>query len=196
MGAFFMAIIGIIYICIILSKENAAKSIYQKEIREQKSKSELWYCRVNKGPLNNYQFQEKLKTDKEFREKLFDECNEILDSIPELEGIHMDSLWSNEKTRFRKERIMEMIYNAKTGHVSMLWHAGWIHSYDIFEAFSRRPSDRGLRAFIKWYVNELRKNGYPEATIYSISCGNTIVAWYFTDGPIKPSQIRASMGLM
>lgn len=194
MGAFFAALFGIIYICIVLSKENQSSSRYEERIKVQKTRSRLWYDKVNNGPLNNYEFSQKIQADQEFCNDLFNECNKILESIPELDGIHMAPLSANPKNRLDKLRIMEMVYNARTGDVPVLWLSGWIYSFDFFCALPRRPSASGIRAFFKWYESELRKNGYPEATILAIEEGGFPVAWYFTDGATPPEQIRLAIG--
>lgn len=189
MWSFFAALFGAICIGVVYAKDARGKSQYQAHAREMKSRSDKWFAKVNKGPLNNYQFYQKIKQDYAFRENLYRECNDILDSIPELEGLRLiGSLNSNSIS------LMEMMFNARTGDISVMWHSGYVLEGVLTEGLYRRPSPKGAAALISWYQNELRKNGRPDATILPVrnSAGH-VIAWRFEDGATEYEQIKREL---
>lgn len=185
MGSFFFALFGVILLCIVLSKEEAATQAYQSRVDEMKSRSDKWYARVNKGPLSNAAFHEKMLNDRDFYNKMFDDCNAILDTIPEMDGIHIIDSRHNDA-----ERILEMMYNAKTGDISFLWFNGYVLVHDLAKGFHRKPTIEGYKALMKWYQRELRKNGYPGATILPIESRGEVLGWRFTDGAKDYNMIK------
>ena len=188
MGSFFFALFGIIWLCIVLGNENKSKNRYHAKVDEMKSRSKKWYARVNKGPLNNYQFHEKFWNDREFRKSLQDECNAIIASIPAMGDIRLlDPLGDHAET------LMEMMFNARTGDVSFMWFSGYIRQYELTRCFSRKPSDEGCQALMRWYQAELRRNGYPEATVLPIHRSGAVVGWRFTDGATSYELIKREM---
>ena len=189
MGAFFMMLLGIIWLCIVYGKENKGTREYQARVDENKSRSDKWFARVNKGPLNNRTFQLKLDSDYAFRKAVYEECNAIMDSIPAMDGIHLRDNYTYESVR-----LMEMMYCAKTGDISFMWFRGYAKSYEITVGLNREPSREGLAAFVAWYQSELRKNGYQGATILPVDNGyGHIIAWRFTDGASDYDMIKRDL---
>ena len=187
MWSFFEALFGATWFSVAFGSERKKELSCQNQIDETKARADKWYARINSGPLNNYDFGERMR-DSQFRKKLFSECNAILDSIPELNGIHLDNEYSNET-----QRVMEMMYNARTGDVSMMWFSGWVHNLNLTKCFSRRPTQNGCKAFIAWYEGELRRNGYYEATILPVYSREFIVAWYFVDSAASYEMIKREL---
>lgn len=188
MGSFFLSLIGIIWLCIVFGAENKSKREFNSRMSEQKSRFDKWHDRVNKGPLNNREFYEKIRYDSDFCNNLLKECNDILDSIPEMDGIRLCSPY-----KFDTAAIMEAIYNAKTGDVSMLWYRGYIKLYEFTDGFPRKPSIKACNAFMEWYQSELRKNGYAEAQIVSIERQGFTVGWRFIDGATSYEMIKQEL---
>ena len=188
MGYFFLAFFGLICLCVVLGPENKAKQEHDKRVSEMEKRGNNWFSRVNNGPLNNREFHEKIMYEFGFRDELFEECNEILNSIPEMGGIQLKSDYDSSSLN-----IMEMIYNAKTGDVSIMWFSGYIKIYDLVKGFSEKPSEQACSAFIKWYQWELRRNGYTGATIVGIQNKGTLLGWRFTDGFTSYDEIKAEM---
>ena len=185
MGSFFFALFGIIWLCIVFGNESRNNSRYQAEVDETKSRSNKWHTRVNKGPLNNYQFNQKLRNDYEFCCKVIDECNSVIDSIPEMGGIKLGN-----PTNHDTSTVIEMMYNARSGDVSIMWFTGYIELYQLTKGFQRKPSIEGCQALINWYQEELRKNGYTNATIRPINRSGFVIGWYFTDGAASYDMIK------
>ena len=188
MGSFFFAVFGIIWLCIVLGSENKATQKHEIYVSEMKKRHDKWFKRVNKGPLNNREFYEKIMQDGDFRDKLFDDCNAILNSIPEMNGIQLNGALNSDSIT-----IMEMMYNARTGDVSFTWFSGYIKAYDFTKGFSKKPSIQACNAFMKWYQKELRKNGYEDATIVSIQSKGNVIGWRFTDGATSYDMIKREL---
>lgn len=188
MGSFFFAFFGLIFLCIVLDSENKAKHEHDKRVSEMEKRGNNWFNRVNNGPLNNREFHEKIMQEFGFRDELFEECNEILNSIPEMGGIQLKSNYDSNSLN-----IMEMIYNAKTGDVSIMWFSGYIKIHDLIKGFSEKPSVQACSAFIKWYQSELRRNGYTDATIVGIQSNGTVLGWRFTDGITSYDEIKTEL---
>ena len=188
MGSFFLSLIGIIWLCIVFGSENKATQKHETYVSEMKKRHDKWFKRVNKGPLNNREFHEKLMQDRDFRDKLFDDCNAVLNSIPEMNGIQLNGALNSDS-----ETIMEMMYNARTGDVSFTWFSGYIKIYDFAKGFSQKPSIQACNAFMKWYQKELRRNGYEDATIVSIQSKGNVIGWRFTDGATSYDMIKREL---
>lgn len=188
MGSFFFAIFGIILLCIVLSPDNKAKRDHETSVSEMKVRGNKWLKRVNNGPLNNREFHDKLMQEVGFLDELSDDCNAILNLIPEMEGIQLKS-----KYNYDSKTIMEMMYNARTGDVSIMWFEGYIKICDFVKGFSEKPSINACNAFMRWYQKELRKNGYADATIVSIQSNGNVLGWRFTDGITSYDVIKAEM---
>lgn len=185
MGSFFFALFGIVWLTILFTKDAKSNSAYQAKIDTQKSRSDKWYARVNNGPLNNAQFEEKLRTDRGFREKLLADCNAVFDSLPAMGGAHITDAYNTDS-----RRILEMMYNARTGDISFMWFSGWIYISDITKGFSQKISVNGCNSFMSWYQCELRRNGYPGATILPINNRGNVLGYYFTDGATSYELIK------
>lgn len=188
MGSFFLSLLGIIWLCIVFGSENKATQNHKAYVSEMKERHDKWFKKVNKGPLNNREFYEKLMQDVDFRNKVFDDCNAILSSIPEMNGIQLKHALNNDS-----RDIMEMMYNARTGDVSFTWFSGYIKTYDFTKGFSKKPSIQACNAFMKWYQKELRKNGYEDATIVSIQSKGNVIGWRFTDGATSYDMIKREL---
>lgn len=188
MGSFFFAVFGIIWLCIVFGSENKANQKHEAHVSEIKERHDKWFKRVNNGPLNNREFHEKLMQDKDFRDKLFNDCNEVLSSIPEMNGIRLKRALDDDS-----ETIMEMMYNARTGDVSFTWFSGYIKIYNFTKGFTAKPSVQACNAFMKWYQRELRKNGYADATIVSIQSKGNVLGWRFTDGATSYDMIKREL---
>lgn len=191
MGAFFFALFGIIWLCIVYGKEYKSDQQYQAQVQVQKTRAQLWYDRVDSGPIRNRMFHEKMKGDPEFRKSVEDYCNSVVKSIPEMNGMQLIGWYSCES-----RRVMEMIYNAQIGNVSFMWHPGYIKAYDLTSGFLRKPSPQECQPLINWYQEELRRNGYQDATIYPIKNSyNILVGWRFADGAYTYEQIKMALFL-
>lgn len=188
MGSFFFAAFGLIWLCIVLGSENKAKQEYETYVSGMQNRNKKWWRRVNNGPLNNYQFHEKLRCDRKFTEQLLKECNDVLNSIPEMDGIQ---LWNTAK--YETATILEMVYNAKTGDIPAMWTRGYIKLYEFTDGFPRKPSSSACRAFMNWYQNELRKNGYAEARIVDIQSKGHTIGWRFTEGAATYETIKREL---
>lgn len=133
--------------------------------------------------------EEFLKNDK-FRKDLVDECNRILDTIPELEGAHVEE-YCRPKAESARDFILKNLYYAKYGKVHVRWLSGYIYRYEIADGFTKKPSEAGLEAYFKWYENELRKNGFSDAKISPIRSAPDRIApvWYFENYSQSRSEI-------
>ena len=188
MGSFFLAVFGIICLCIILGSEKNAKHVHETRVSEMEARRDKWFRRVNNGPLNNREFHDKLMFEEGFSNELFDECSEILNSIPEMADTQLKSRYDRDS-----QNIMEMMYNARTGDVSIMWFEGYIKICDFAKGFFPKPSTWACNAFMKWYQEELRRNGYSDAKIVGIYDKGDILGWRFTDGITSYDMIKEEM---
>lgn len=181
MGWFFLFIFGFVYLVVVFVKDSAATSKSRTVMQENTTRYQRWTRKVHKGPLNNVQFNEKLRLDTEFRNQLIKETNDILASIPELKGNRLGSWQFHKEKAIYWKRTLEMVYCAKTGDLPVCWMDGWIESYVFGEALSKFPDKEGITAFFKWYERELQKNGFYDAKILPVIKGGFPYGWYFPE---------------
>lgn len=181
MEAIFFLMFAAVYYGVKLCVEANAKAEKAIELDKRQRNGYTFKQKSRVSGRYDFEFEKKFHSDSQFRESLFKECNHILGSIPELNGAQMPPLGSsrNKEKEYDKQRVLEMIYNAKSGNISSLFSSGYMMSFEFLLVFPQRPTSEGLIAFFRWYQDELRKNGYKEATIKPFYMNEFPVAFYF-----------------
>lgn len=188
MGSFFQTIFVAIGIIVILLRGKKVDDEHQAHMDEFYRRHDNWSAKINKGPLNGYDFYEKISKETAFRDKLFDECNAIFDSIPEMNSIKLF-----RPLHYNTWSVMKMIYDARTGDIPNMWVRGYIRIQEFTDAFQRTPPTAGCQVFMEWYQEELRKNGYTDATIVPITRNGDTIGWRFTDGVTTLDELKREL---
>lgn len=176
------------WLAVVTALANKDQLERQTVVTEIAKRHIVWQDKINNGPLNNREFHEKIINDLKFRECLLNECNDLLSSIPGMEGIQL-----HNPLNYNTANIMEMIYNARTGDISVLWSRGYIELYKFTDGFPTPPSTNACRSFMNWYQEELRKNGYENARIFDIVRSNHVIGWRFSEGQTSYEQIKREL---
>lgn len=188
MVSFFYALFLIIVLSIVFASDGRAKRANNAVLSERKTRLDRWWDKINKAPLNSREFHEKMMRDYKFYETMFQECSEVVKSIPGMYDIRIKDCRDS-----KAENVLEMIYDARTGDVPLVWSRGYITLQTFTDCFTKKPSNDACRAFMDWYQTELQKNGYREAKIIDIyRCGN-LIGWRFEDGAYDYEMIKREL---
>lgn len=197
MESFFLLVILVTFFMIKLFSETKSNCRYQAVADAQKQRGDKWRSRICNGREGGFLFIQEYGNNIEFRKILIDECNKILDSIPEMEGIHVE-LYCSQKSEYARDFIIRNMYFAKYGVVPINWLRGYIQLYQIADGFNRKPSNEGIAAYFKWYENELRNNGFSDAKISAIRVGPDRIpaVWYFENCAYDRAYIGKMTGYL